>query len=97
MSNHWVKLSDWVKCACIIKASVFSAFSDMYNCTAFSPKATGSCWTTTINHFQNLTDQYLSGLAQKKDLVKDSWNPEFIEKNESELVFTLSQSYNLSK
>lgn len=85
-------------CACIVKASVFSAFSEIYNCMAFTPEATGSCWTTTINYFQSLlTHQYLSGLAEEKDLVKDSWNPEFTEKSESELKFTLSQSYSFAK
>lgn len=38
--------------ACIVKSKIFSAFSDIYNCVAFSFKATVSCWTTTINHFQ---------------------------------------------
>ena len=92
-SLHQVKYM----CACILKASVFLGFSDMYKCLAFSFKATGSCWTTTINHFWNLIHQYLNGLAQQKDLIKDSWNPEFIKKNESELIFTVSQIYSFAK
>lgn len=70
MSDHWVKLS---MCLHIVNASAFSAFLDLYNCMAFSPKATGSCWKKSNKLFLKSYSPIFLWLAQNKDLESKNY------------------------